>query len=210
VAEYWVFQQNMRRAKALIATHSRLHNKRGKPRTVVSDIMRAAVVLAVSAIDAYLHGVAHRYVAQAASLNPVPPGLLEMIKEWQLRPTEILSLTLSAQGADEFSRRVEGHFADRTLQDPSKVEQVFRILGIGDVWSQIAQGLGRPIGDVRRQFAAIVKRRHQIAHEADLDPEGKGPTKKRALGRDTAAGYCTGVEQIVSQMNQILSAKYPE
>ena len=210
MSEHWVFQQNIRRSRALIATHVRLHNKRGKPAMVVSDIMRASVVLTVSAIDAYLHGVARRYAAKAAQQNPVPPALLDMIKEWRLDPSEILELTLSEDGADRFAAKVEEHFADRTLQDPSKVEQVYRILGIPDIWQDVARRLGRPKDDLCRDFAAVVKRRHRIAHEADIDPEGKGPTKKRALGRDTASDYCDLIESIVTQLQAIILGRYPE
>lgn len=182
MSEHWVFQQNIRRSRALIATHVRLHNKRGKPAMVVSDIMRASVVLTISAIDAYLHGVALHYAARAAQQKPVPPALLEMIRDWRLEASEILDLTLSADGAKKFAERVDDHFADRTLQDPSKVDQVFRILGITDIWQQVAHGMGRAKDDLCRDFAAIVRRRHEIAHEADIDPKGKGSTKKRALG----------------------------
>lgn len=206
--EYWVFQENIRRARSLVATHSQLHNKRGKPKTVVSDIMRAAVVLAVSAVDAYLHGVLGRYIASAAQTRPIPPALIALFGEWRLKPQTILEWTFREAGADGFRQHVESHFADRTLQDPSKVAHVFSILGIDDVWSRIATGISAPEEEVRRRFAAIVKRRHRIAHEADLDPGGKGPTKKTPLGRDTAASYCDTLSAIVAQMHNILEEEF--
>lgn len=70
-----IFQLNVERSRALIGTHSQLHNKQGKPKTVVSDIMRAAVVMVVSAIDAYLHGLSE-HVERAAQLTPPPAALL--------------------------------------------------------------------------------------------------------------------------------------
>lgn len=87
---------------------------------------------------------------------------------------------------------------------------MFRILGIIDIWQQVAQGMGRAKDDLCRDFAAIVRRRHEIAHQADIDPKGKGPTKKRALGRDTASAYCDLVEEIVKQLQAIVTVKYPD
>jgi hypothetical protein len=176
-----IFRLNVARSRALIGTHGQLHNKAGKPKTVVSDVMRAAVVMVVSAFDAFLHGLLSEYVERAAKLKPPPGALMDLVKEWHLDAKEILPYLLNKKGPSDFRQLAVAHFADRTLQDPSKVGQVGAVLGVEDLWDEIAAGLNRPVTDLRKEFAAVVKRRHQIAHEADLDPSGKTPTKKRRL-----------------------------
>jgi hypothetical protein len=204
-----IFKLNVERSRALIGTHSQLHNKQGKPKTVVSDIMRAAVVMVVSAIDAYLHGLLSEHVERAAQLTPPPAALLELVKEWRLDAKETLPYLLNKKGPTEFRQRVVDHFSDRTLQDPSKVEQVGRVLGVEALWDEIATRLSRPAADVRRDFAAAVKRRHQIAHEADLDPSGKTQTKKRRLTKVEALGLVGQVETVGDQLQAIFESKYP-
>jgi hypothetical protein len=70
--------------------------------------------------DAYLHAVLKSHVIQSVSLNPASGALLIRIKDWRMEASEILPFLLNNSGQDEFIRRVEEHFADRTLQDPYK------------------------------------------------------------------------------------------
>ncbi len=204
-----VFRLNVKRSLDLIDTHSQLHNKQGKPKTVVSDIMRAAVVMVVSAVDAYLHGLLSDYVERSAQLTPPPGALLELVKEWRLDAKDTLPYLLNKKGPAEFRQRVVEHFADRTLQDPSKVELVGRVLGVEGLWEQIANGLGKSEDRARKDFAAVVKRRHQIAHEADLDPAGKTATKKRRLTRQEADAAVDEINKVAEQLQTIFEAKYP-
>ena len=204
-----VFELNIKRVEALIGTHKLLHNKKGKPKTVVSDVLRAGVVMTVSAFDAYLHGILKVNVGAAASLAPPPDALLALIKEWKLDAKTILPFMLNAKGPEDLTALVESHFEDRTLQDPSKVAHVFEILGISSVWTDVAQRLGRQEADVRKDFAGIVKRRHRIAHEADIDPDGKGSTKKRPMRKDTAESYKDSVVAVTAALNAIVKTKFP-
>lgn len=206
---YKIFDLNIERVTALIGTHTALHDKRGKPEMVVTDVMRASVVLTVSAIDAYLHGVLKLYVGRAAALDPAPKRLLTLINDWKVPPHVILAYMLHEKGPVDLTAAVEAHFADRTLQDPTKVADVFDMLSIPDIWAKVAAKLQRPEKEVKDEFARIVKRRHRIAHEADIDHSGKTANKKSALPRPKAEEYRDAVAAVAKAMNETLLAKFP-
>ena len=146
---------------------------------------------------------------RAALLPPPPAALLDLVKEWRLEPKDTLPYLLNKKGPSEFRQLVVDHFDDRTLQDPSKVDHVGRVLGVETIWDDVAKGLGRPAADVRKEFAAVVKRRHQIAHEADLDPAGKTATKKRRLRKQDALQFVVQIEAVGNELQKVFEAKYP-
>lgn len=204
-----IFDLNIKRSRALVATHVRLHNKQGKPATVVTDVMRASVVMAVSAFDALLHGLLKEYVLEAAAKSPPPAALIALIRDWKLDAPTQLAFMLHSHGPSDLQTRVEQHFADRTLQDPSKVILACEVLGIPAIWTDVAHRLGVQEPALRQEFAAIVKRRHCIAHEADLDPNGRTRFKKKALPRDVATQYIDQIQKIGLAIIAALNQAYP-
>jgi hypothetical protein len=189
----------MRRVNALIAAHDELHGRVGRPRLVVSDVMRAAVVMTVAAFDALLHGILRVYLRSAASGVPKPPALLGLIKQWKLPAHDILAWTTAADGLLLLQAKADAHFVDRALQNPAKVAEVFKVLGVADIWADIATRMNTDKKTLKEEFTVVVKRRHSIVHEAET----------ASLSVPRAKAFKELVAKIANEIESVMKARYP-
>ena len=137
----------------------------------LSDLLRAELVLAVSALDQYIHELVRlgmleinrgarqetpAFARFSVSLGVVRQGLLDPGNE-QWLDSEIRS---------QLSRR--------SFQQPDRIADAVRLFSSEALWASVGRNLGMPEQDVRVELASIVDRRNKIAHEADLDPTSFG------------------------------------
>lgn len=61
-----------------------------------------------------------------------------------------------------------------SFQHPDKIADAIRLMSNVRLWEQVASELGTTSRTVRTQLGAIIDRRNQIAHEADMDPTNPG------------------------------------
>lgn len=130
-----------------------------------TDILRAQYVLAVSALDHYVHEVARL-------------GMLEVFDG--IRPPSAAYLrfriSLNCLGVGQVISRSDIESEIRTqlgfnaFQQPEKVADGIRLFSDVKLWEAVASRLGGDSGAIKERLSLIVDRRNKIAHEADLDP----------------------------------------
>ena len=151
-----------------------LHLDKNNVRTIdLSEILRAQIVLAVSALDNFISNVIHIGIIQTFEKNRVIPN--ELITNYQ-------NIQLDLKTVEEISNATNlsdkslilGNFiiklnSKKPYQDPKQIESALLLLGVNKLWSQIGDKLKMKGDDVKNQLANIVWQRHKIAHEADFD-----------------------------------------
>lgn len=135
-----------------------------------SDLLRAQVVLALSAFDYYIH-----------ELTVV--GMIEVF-EGKRPPTDAFARYRVAIGAvsaglptgksEWFAAEVRDRHAFLAFQQPDKVADAIRLFSEERLWQSVAAVLGEAESNVKDRLRLIVDRRNKIAHEADLDPSYPG------------------------------------
>ena len=84
---YEVFNYCIERAENLIKIHQAAHGKRTKPEKYLADAHRAAIVLSISALDAFIRTFVIERIRQllASKSKPLPSPLNDKIKNFVMR-----------------------------------------------------------------------------------------------------------------------------
>lgn len=137
----------------------------------VSDLWRAQVVLAVSALDYFIHELARLGMIDCAKgARPKTDAYLRF--DIPLSATEsALSGTTHEVWVGETVR--EKH-SWQSFQDPDKLADAIRLISPVKLWEGVGVELSMLPKDVKTRLKLVVDRRNKIAHEADLDPANPG------------------------------------
>ncbi len=139
----------------------------------LSEVVRAEIVLAVSAFDCFIHDLVRlgtleiykgtRPYDQKKTLKPefeMPKlhNLMTKSKEEQM------------VALDQEFRRI---FKTKTFQEPTIIEKNLICIGIENVWFELGLKMGIEKTDLMRKIDLIMSRRNAIVHEADIDAAGR-------------------------------------
>lgn len=142
------------------------------PSLDLDEILRAEIVLAISALDCFLHDLVRlgtlevysgiRQYSHSASEKPAfqEPKLIHLLT---------LDKHSQIQELDTEFRRI---FSTKTFQDPELIHKNLLRINVNNVWADVASHLGMAKTDVEQKLGLIVSRRNSIVHEADIDHSG--------------------------------------
>jgi hypothetical protein len=156
-------------------------------------LLRSAVVLAVSAMDAYFHDKI-RYRIGKFTMDTLPKRLSD------------LKIPLSEVGRWDNAKRkgnvlrlwVEEHLAVKPLQNPGAIAETLKLVGIQDFWNTIEPS--NPNRDaLLARLNELVKRRNQIAHEGDRLRYRSSGKALRPIIRDYVVQAVEFVKELVQK-----------
>lgn len=135
-----------------------------------SDLLRAQIVLGVSAMDYYVHEVtALGMVAVFEGKRPPTQAFLKYRVS-----VGAISAGASTSNSSWFEAEVrEGH-SYLSFQQSEKIADAIRHFTDVKLWQEVAAKMATPEQTVKDHLKLIVDRRNKIAHEADLDPSFPG------------------------------------
>lgn len=136
----------------------------------LDELLRAELVLAVSAVDCYIHDIVRIGMTRCFSAIGGEPNAylnfgvsLGLAKQIAAETSEPVRLTL----VEEEIRRLHGF---RTFQNAENISQALALIGVKSIWDKVGVLLSIPSIDVRTRLDIIVDRRNRIAHESDINP----------------------------------------
>lgn len=191
----------------------RLFRRRGTlTAETVGDMRRLSVVMAVAALDTYMHRL---IVERIYSHGELPGGLagLDMDFEMLLRQADE---TADAARADPYKPRprmgVKMLLRDRLLRETfQNAEAVSRALGMAGQsgsWPKIAEHMSpaREPAEIKARLNEIVVRRNQIVHEGDYVRQVKprGP-KRKGMTQPEAAADIAFIAQLIDAIHEVVS-----
>lgn len=164
------FAINLLRARDLLHMHRHLV-ARTTGAFDASDILRAAIVLSVSALDHFVHEIVRLGMCE------VHHGQRPATRSFLAFPIT-LNATRSAIAAPATASWLvesirEAH-SWQTFQRPEKIAEAIRLVSDIALWETVAPQLGVDPKAAKAELNAIVERRNKIAHEADMDPSFPG------------------------------------
>ncbi len=129
-------------------------------------LLRAEYVLIISAFDNYIHQIVRKKIREAFFQGLPMPSNLNL-------PVSIFQLIHSTDNQLEQQEILDAGLREvlekDSYQSPKSVEYALSLISINRLWSTIAPCMDDTAEHIKNQLALIVKRRNQIAHEADLD-----------------------------------------
>ncbi len=137
----------------------------------LSDILRASLVLSVSALDNFVHEFVRLGMLEVnAGKRPTTDAHLTFRVPLSAARTAMSDATQN-EWLDQAIQQAHGWLS---FQQPDKIADAIRLMSSVSLWSQVGIELGKPAKAVKVQLNSIVDRRNKIAHEADMDPTNPG------------------------------------
>jgi hypothetical protein len=138
----------------------------------VSDMARAAVVLAVAAMDAYFTAIfAERLVPFLKKAKIAPPALAAVLEKAGLDASLALELLAMERPYRRIRKLMDAHLAKHVSQRFEVIDELFASYGITK-FCHHAQGKAKR-KNLLASIRKIVERRHKIAHKGDLNSHGR-------------------------------------
>ncbi len=135
-----------------------------------SDLLRAQIVLGVSALDYYVHEI-------------TVLGMMEIFSGTRTASTGFHKYRVSAGAMSQciatssgigFESDIRERHSFLSFQQPEKIADAIRLFSDVKLWSEVGLKMGRPEQDIKNELKLVVDRRNKIAHEADIDPSYPG------------------------------------
>lgn len=164
------FRQNVERVETLLGMNVAIRAQVA-PALDLSDILRGAIVLGVSALDQLVHEAVRVGMLEAyAGTRPET----DAFRRFEVSLASVRLATASSGGLDWFDAEVRSRHAFLTFQRPDKIADGIRLISDVPLWQAVANAMNARPEDIRRRLNLIVTRRNQIAHEADMNPAFPG------------------------------------
>jgi len=165
-----LFRISIVRGRDLIAVHNSLKAQVSSVLDL-SDMLRAALVLAVSALDYYIHEVVRIGMLEIhRGLRPEPPAFSGFeISLGSARAGINAGQNIDSWLEDEIRQRL----SYKSFQKPDNIVKAVLLISNKKLWKEVSINMGRlakDAEDIKNQLSLIVDRRNKIAHEADIDP----------------------------------------
>lgn len=206
-----LFEINIQRAEKLLKIHESAHAKGRPPSTGESDdILRAVVVFAVSALDAYFHMRITEVVRKIIYKNKrIPHKSVSYIEKnfpQEKRVAELLKIAIGNRPHQDIIKLLEKSLSGLTFQKPEQLEKGFGIMDINDPWKKLNHRLKLKGGTPKAFLIGVSNRRDDIVHEGDvyISPKYHGKLRKinRTWTRDCLKKMreLVGIIEIVSEV----------
>jgi len=145
------------------------------PRDVRADMRRLSIVMAVAALDTYMH----RLILERAFTHDALPKRLAQLDvnfEQLLAQADETRDAARAQPSNSrprvgIKRQLQDRLLRETFQSFNAVSQALNMAGRKKEWTAIGDKMSPPLerNEIQRRLDGIVHRRNQIVHEGDYE-----------------------------------------
>lgn len=137
----------------------------------VGDIHRAAIVMAVSALDHYIHEKARLGMREVLDGSRPQTAAFE---RFPLSMAVLLEARADSGGTSWLDGAVRAQHGHRPFLKNKDIAEALRLISDVKLWDAVGQQLCTRAETVKARLQTVVDRRNKIAHEADLDPTQPG------------------------------------
>ncbi len=183
---------------------------------IKTDLRRSALVLAVTAVDSYMHWLVYRRISEVRREGDLPKILARL----EIPFSDFASLadaTIKARQEDrelrpwvQVKNAVQRRLLKETFQSYEQVGQALSLAGVDKGWSRIADALGIKADDIKTRLNQLVHRRNQIVHEGDIK---RASRPQRLQYNEVEHGEVSAdvdwIEQLVISIEQVVTAGNP-
>lgn len=180
-----IFELCVQRARNLVKLHEAAHGKAGKPEKYTSDAHRAAIVLAVSALDAFVRDfvMAKTRALLQDRTKTLPDALSIEIKKF-LKDDALLEAARKDDLLERVEKAFRADFEKRSFQGTKNIEDQLRVVGYVDIFHTVAGKAHLNEDTLRADLDRFTKRRHAIAHRGDYDLTQNPPPEQLVTKKD--------------------------
>jgi hypothetical protein len=190
---YKVFKKNHRRAQVFIEFFEGSGRPRGRPSANELELLRGAVVFAVSALDAFLHDLILEIIP---TFGGETAALREALREiGKSDPGLALRVILAPDKEAEFRAALDDWLSTKSFQGVTQVNKAVAYLGLQEPWARVEEWTGR---SAKSRLEHFTQMRHRIIHRG----------YKPQLKKEDAVECVDLVEKIAQEIDGQIVFKY--
>ena len=133
------------------------------------ELLRAIIVLAVSALDNYLHDFYRTEIVESFLGTGNFNIKFENIKISVKIIKELESAFSEAEKRGYLNAEIRKMQKTESFQSPKSIENIFTNIDVKNIWSKIESTVGMTAKNIRDELGLIIERRNKISHESDWD-----------------------------------------
>ncbi len=161
------FNINIETVKHLGVIYSAFESHLMTPSVDLSDILRSEIVLAVSALDCFIHDLVRIGMSKIFEKSGGEPQAFLNFGISVQSVKRIIDATTANEQKDYFKKEIRKLHGYRTFQSSDNISQALSLIGIKKIWNKVGDSLSVSSDDARNHLDLIVDRRNKIAHESD-------------------------------------------
>lgn len=215
-----LFQLNIQRAEKLLDVHKKAYTK-GRPKSGEEgdDLLRAVVVFAVSALDAYMRmrvvQVVNEIIYKKKKVPERSITYIERTIKEENRSKEFLNIAISKNPNKKIIQLLRTSLAGVTFQKPEQIEKAFHIMNVKNPWSDLDKLMVSKKGPKKKGrkqscktfFSDISSRRDDIVHEGDVYVSPKYHGKLKSIGRKWVNDSVEKLKKVIIGIESVTSVK---
>jgi DNA polymerase III delta prime subunit len=207
VSSYDIFEKCIKRAENLISIQKHTEEIENLSENHYSDSYRAAVVLTISALDAYIRKIIVSEIRKAISdtTKPLNNDLSDYIKKL-LNQDKLLEAARNYNILEKIEEAVKIDFETKSFQGEWKITQHLKMVGYKDIFSQVSVEADINEKNLIRKLNLFTNRRHIIAHSGDYDLN-QTPHKENKIDKKYAQDCVDTVRLFAKTINKIIEGK---
>jgi RiboL-PSP-HEPN len=167
----------------------------------LSDLLRASLVLCVSAMDAYFHCKILAHVVKAANREVIPPKLASE----RITIADFVRAKRYKRRMTAIRNAIQRTLGFQSLQQADNIATSLKLIGIDTFWESVSRGLGKAVPAVKKRLAKIVRRRNQVAHEGDVSQSKKTRNKTHELQPRFVGNTLSFLETLVDEAEKAIN-----
>ena len=129
----------------------------------LTDILRAEIVMVVSAFDYYIHELCRLGIIESYKGNRTQTDALSRFQIPMSALANLSNAATAEQTLDAIIREKHGYLS---FQKPDSIADAIRMFSTVQLWNAVAAECGETAQTAKSAFQLIIDRRNQIAHEA--------------------------------------------
>lgn len=207
ITPYYIFEQCIMRAKNLVSVHDSTQSNDSITDAHYCDCYRAAIVLSISALDAYIRKVVVSEIRSilADASKRLSAELAEYIKTL-LNQDKLLDAARKSNLLDVVENAVKEDFATKSFQGEWKITSHLKMVGHGEIFSKVAVKANINEKNLKEKLSKYTARRHVIAHSGDYDLN-QTPHNENQITKNYAVDCVDLVSLFARTMNQVVEEK---
>ncbi len=137
----------------------------------LSDILRAELIMVVSALDRYVHTLARLGMLECQAGTRLKT---DAFNRFPIPLSATPPLGIPATAASTLEAEIRAKHSHLSFQHPDKIAEAIRLFSSVSLWDGVGAEVGMAARELKATLGLIVDRRNKIAHEADVDPSFPG------------------------------------
>lgn len=200
------FDNTLTRCGALILGYSQMKEEHLQGRSLVEpsdDLLRASIVLAVAAFDAYATDCFTEKFIDFVKQHGISAQIEELLTDSGFDIKFAFELLSAKRPYRKVRTLIDHHYATYVTEKLDVIDELFLIYGLQNITLNAARRSGRDPDRILNRVRSLVQRRHSIAHDGDYDEHGH---LKRISAADT--NKINDLRLLVENMDEIIESRF--